>query len=301
MIILILSAFFACISPSPLLLKKTSTFALTQQSKCDEFLSWKMEHQDSLTALLCGTDLNNKNHKELLKKSSLIHIFIVSGAHLLFLDQFLSTLRIPLFVRFLIWLFYSVIAGWQAPVARAFLQLSLRAGLQSRGAYFPSDLIVLIVGLIGIGLFPQWSQSLSYQMSWCASLALSYGAIFRLRPSFQKAVLTQVSIYICMAPLLYGFGSLHPLSVIFNLLLGNFVAWMILPLALLAGVIPFMRPLFDACLDGFFFLVSHMISPVQQESAALLSRELLWLWIGCLQALCFLLRKNYFQGKDSQR
>lgn len=301
MIILILAAFFACISPSPHLLKKASTIALSSQSKCDEFLSWKMQHQDSLTALLCGTDLSDNNHKELLQKSSLIHIFVVSGSHLLFLDQILSTLRIPLFVRFLTWLFYSVIAGWQAPVARAFLQLSLRAGLRIYGLHFPSDLAVLLAGLLGIGFFPQWSQSLSYQMSWCASLALSYGIFYKHQSPFRKATLTQISIYFCMAPLLYGFGSLHPLSVVFNLILGNFVALIILPMALLASIVPALRSSFDFLLESFFFLVSHLVAPIQQEKTALLPREALWVWIATLHALCFLIRKKYFQGKDFQK
>lgn len=298
MIILIAAAFFACISPTPALLKKASTFAHIQQSKCDEFLSWKMEHQDSLTALLCGTDLSNKNHKELLKKSSLIHIFVVSGAHLLFLDQFLSMLRIPLFVRFPTWLLYSVLAGWQAPIVRAFMQLSLRAGLRIRGLYFPADLAVLLAGVLGIALFPEWAHSLSYQMSWCASLALSYGAFFRHHSSFRKAVFTQLGIYLCMVPLLYGLGNLHPLSVLFNLTLGNFVALFILPLALLASTFPALRPSFDFLLESFFFLVSHLTAPIQQESAPLLSREILWAWIALLHLLCFLFRKKFFQGRD---
>jgi putative ABC transport system ATP-binding protein len=48
-----------------------------------------------VASLICGEKLTDKSLKENLVKTSLIHIFVISGSHLILLDELLSILKIP--------------------------------------------------------------------------------------------------------------------------------------------------------------------------------------------------------------
>ena len=300
MLVLLIIAAALSMAPSTSLLKNTSALSETYQQKCLNILSTQSQTKSSIESLLCGEKITDLRLKENLSKTSLIHIFVVSGSHLLLLDQVLSILRIPLFLRFLSLGFYSLSVGWQPPAARALGALIIRAGFRHYRFYFPGDLLVLVCGLLALVLFPAWWTSMSFQMSWCASLALTLPSIFGIRSRTWKAALaSQVFIFCVMMPVLWGWGSLHPLGLICNLILAPVVALVLLPAALLATLHPWLMIAFAKLLSIFEVLINAAAEPVSLPELQAISGGPLWIWIFSLHTLLHFLRLHLKQGRDN--
>ncbi|WP_350159272.1 ComEC/Rec2 family competence protein [Bdellovibrio sp. 22V] len=237
-----------------------------------------------------------------LSKTSLIHIFVVSGSHLILLDQLLSILRIPVFLRFLFLGGYSLAVGWQAPAVRAFLGLCLREFFRRKKHFFPADLVVLLTGLSVLFLFPAWWNSLSLQMSWCAALALGVPELLRLRGSMARILAAQFSIFLFMSAPLWGLGSLHPLGLLYNLFLAPVVSYVLLPLSFLAVLFKGLcLTFFDKVMTSFTFVLPLLAEPVQIVRGSPPSVGFLWLWILLWHLVFHFLRLHLWQGKDSTR
>ncbi|NUN05524.1 MAG: ComEC/Rec2 family competence protein [Bdellovibrio sp.] len=298
MTIILTLALFLSMSLPPSLLRNASYLANFFHEKCVQKTFVPTKHPEALRALLCGEKITDVNLQENLQRTSLIHIFVISGSHLLLLDELLSILRIPLSVRFVLFFFYSLVASWQAPVVRAFLSLAIRAGLRLRALHLPPDLGVLITGLVTLVLFPTWWQSLSLQMSWCAALALCWGGLLRVRCSMLKIFLAQLAVFLLMTAPLWGFGSLHPLGILFNLFLAPIVAYALLPLSALAVFCSWGIVIFDAAMDLFLRLMPLLTEPVSLVRGAPSSSAWLWVWIFAWHCFMHLLRVSLWQGRD---
>jgi competence protein ComEC len=301
MIFLIILAINLSTPATPQLLNNTSALATLFQKKCLSIVPHSSAVRPALMSLVCGEKITDQELAQNLSESSLIHLFVISGSHLILLDEFLSILKIPLFVRSLFLLFYSLVAGWQAPVVRALFGWSLRKLPRFRNLHLPGDLVVLATGMITLILFPTWVDSKSLIMSWCAALALTVPGIFNVRSSFQKITLAQLVIFIFMLPCLWGFGSLHPLGLLFNLLLGPAIAFLLLPLGILAIAIPATDFLFAHTLATFNALMHGLTDPIPLPQGQPWAPLGLWLWIGCLHLILHFARLNFRQGKDFSR
>ncbi|KYG63079.1 hypothetical protein AZI86_15275 [Bdellovibrio bacteriovorus] len=299
MLFLLIIALALSITPPDSLLKNTSALSKTYQQKCLKQVPTDATTRASIQALLCGEKITDSRLKENLSKTSLIHIFIVSGSHLILLDRFLSILKIPLFLRFLSLGFYSLAVGWQAPAVRALGALLLRSGLRYGRIAFPGDLVVLACGLLTLAIFPTWWQSLSFQMSWCAALALSAPSVLGLSSrSWKGALLSHFLILLIMAPLLWGWASLHPVGVLSNLLLAPLVALVLLPLSFTAVFHEKLLQLFSHVMSFFEATLSAVAEPVVIPSSGVGSSSSFWIWIFLLHILFHFLRLHLRQGKD---
>lgn len=296
MVVIIITALLL-ISPFPNdLLKNTTLWATRFQNKCIQLLPRATEHRDSIAALVCGKKLEDKNLERNLSKTSLIHIFVVSGSHLILLDELLSILKIPVFLRFMFLGGYSLCAGWQAPAVRALCGLVVKKVFQQLGLFFKSDQTVLITGFICLILFPAWWHSMSFLMSWCAALALCLPAVVRIKNHLLRSLFTHFFIYFFMLAPLAGFGSLHPLGILYNIFLAPFVAYVLLPLSFIAL---FFKPflfLFDQIVEVFGFLLQSVSDPIHLKNPTSPQLNLLWSWIFCLQIACHFLRLYLWQG-----
>lgn len=297
MILLAYLALCLSISLPADLLSNTSHLAAKLQQKCVQTLPQDSKERASLASLLCGEKITEENLRKKLQQTSLIHIFVISGSHLILFDQLLSILRIPLYVRFLILAMYTLATGFQPPAVRALCGLLATAALLWRGWRFPPDLRVLAVGMTILAAFPDWWQSRSLIMSWSASLALCVPSILRLRGSLPRLSLGQGAIFILMMPPLWGFGSLHPLSLLYNLLLGPVVSFVLLPLALLTLIIPHSAVLFDSAVFSFTNGLQWVSEPVQLPAGRSLPTALLWGWVFLCHLLLHTFRVWRWQGR----
>lgn len=227
------------------------------------------------TSLLCGENLRNAEWKHALTRTSLIHLFVVSGSHLVLLEQILLFLRLPLFARFFLWFLFTLLCGWQAPLVRALVSAAMwRLPI---AAFWPRDISVLLSGLMTLILFPEWSESRSLLMSWTAAIALSGGSILWERQErVTRFCLISAGVYLLMLPLLWGFGNLHPLSILYNIFLGVFVSLWLWPLSFLCVILPFLSPILFGSSQFFLMAMKFLSDPIAVENARPL--DLRWLW-----------------------
>lgn len=298
MVLLLLLAFILS-TPSPrILLNNTTEFSANFHEKCEEMVPKNSAARVSLSALACGTNMQASPLQKDLLRSSLIHAYVVSGSHLILLDQFFGIFGIPVIVRFFILLLYSFSAGWQAPVVRALSSWLLLSTKNRFKIFIPTDLCVAIAGMFCLILFPDWWGSLSLMLSWCAALALSSVGLFRWRSSFAKVFFTQMTVFVFMSLPLWGWGNLHPLSLVFNLMLIPFISFVLLPLAVLSFFFHPLLFLFEHSENLFSWILAHGTEPVVSTKSAALPISGIWLWILFLHLAIHFVRLKKRQGKD---
>ncbi len=242
------------------------------------FHSFKMLHQPHLlclnsipsatqfpeimAALLCGQRL--PYHRILdLAPLGLIHLFVVSGAHLLFLENILR--HIPLKGRFqnitvLTCLFaYTLISGAGLPILRAFIHRCLKIVRPFLG--WRSDQTVFVSILILALSHPDYIDSLSLYLSWTAALSIYHP--FTIKSELFRFLL----IMLLLTPLLIHFGAPSPLSLPIQFLFVPFFGLFIFPFTLLSYFIHPIIPLYDSTLD-LLFKVLHSIplSPLEVDN-----------------------------------
>lgn len=300
MILLLIAALSLSIHMPPSLLISASSLSEEIQRKCFKILPDTSKHKSALASLICGQKLTDEKLKSELNKTSLIHLFVISGSHLILFESWLRFLRLPGSVRIALLALYTLSTGWQPPTVRALVSLGLRQFLRQYKCYFPGDLQTLLAGLVLLCFFPAWWNSLSLLMSWCASLALCTSGLFRLKVTLSKVLTTQFAIWIFMLLPLWGIGNLHPLSLLYNILLAPIISYLLLPLSFLTFIHPWALILFDLVLDFFSRLLQQFSEPILTEPGASHPIPLLWFWILLLHLAFHFLRLKLWQGRDSR-
>lgn len=280
-------------------LKNTSHLAEQLQQICLQSIPAKTEQHNSLASLVCGEKISDAELKQNLQKTSLIHIFIVSGSHLLLLDELLSILKIPVYLRFLFLGCYSLGVGWQAPAVRALIGLVVKELFKRKRLFFSADQVVLSTGFITLMLFPAWWLSSSLVMSWCAALALCLPHILRIKNPWVQSATSQFAIFFFMSAPLWGIGNLHPLSMLYNLFLAPVVSYLLLPLSFLAVFFSPFLFVFEKVMTLFEGALSVLSEPIEPTKTTSLTISLLWIWVFSWHILFHFLRLHLWQGKDS--
>lgn len=248
-------------------------------SFCRELLPEKAAHAAALASLLCGEKVTDPALLDSLRQTSLLHLFVVSGSHLIALEFLLGLLRVPRLARRIFALVFVFLTGFQAPLVRAFVGLCLPREGSRWGPRGRTDLDVMKAGLLTLALCPGWIDSLSLALSWLAALALSLPLGDGWRGAFRKSIV----IWFFLIPALAGAGVPSPLSWLLNLFVAPVFSLLSMPLALLAlpgGI--FTKP-FDLFMDGFFALIAALSTPGRSSAGmSFPPPALLWLWIAAL-------------------
>lgn len=194
------------------------------------WLSPSSPYEPLYRALVCGTPLPPSKAQWLFLDTGLVHLMIVSGAHLAFLDRLMS--KFPGYLRIIFLSFYSWLTGFGPPVVRALANRCLFPFCQKRG--FGHLQTELLSSLILLCIHPRWLTSRSFLMSWMCSLALSlpYGHL-TLR---------------CFV-FLYPFAATAPISLFWNLLITPLVGHLLFPFCLMSFLVHSLSPFTD-----FFWL-----------------------------------------------
>jgi competence protein ComEC len=212
-----------------------------------------------IKALVCAENFSNLSEQQLYISSGLIHLFVVSGAHLLFIEQFLNKLngekKWPFPFIFPVLFFYGLMCSLNPPVSRCLVALAFNRFLYSKNIRWPSHFRILIVGCLTLICCPEWISSLSLQMSWVAAFTLAFIADhFQQRSAFFR----QSLFFILLYPTIMWFQVITPGIILANLFLAPVLEFILLPAAFLTWFINIFSPIFDKLIYFFNQLLSML-------------------------------------------
>lgn len=207
-------------------------------------------------ATICGINPPNTELMWDFRNTGLFHLIVVSGAHLSFLASLI--ILIPISTRptrfgnlkkmVLIGslLLYAFASGLNPPIVRAVAGYFFFA-VQKRYHWGWSKYSVVIgSGLFCLTVFPAWWSSLSFLMSWLASLAIILPG-----KNWQKATYCYALLLLPMSQFQWN----HPLTIGFNLILAPVLGFIVLPFSLL----PFFIPPLVFLSDGVWWTVTSLV------------------------------------------
>lgn len=252
-----------------------SSLALESHEKCLQLSSLQSELTDIYRALICGKKLPQGWIKETFIRNGLIHLMVVSGAHLLFLERLWKNLNPPLFqssgVICLLTL-YALTAKFHPPVLRALLAFLLLKINHSHKLFWSPSLITHLSGLLCLVHSPEWVFSPSLHLSWLASLAQNTSS-----SPLKKSLLT----YIIILPICNRWQFLHPFTVFINWMAGPFIGSVLFPCSLLAVLFHPLCSFTDKIWEGvlsLLFLLQRFI-PHSHPIKWSVSEQGIWIYI----------------------
>jgi ComEC/Rec2-related protein len=195
-------------------------------------------------ALVCGASLNQGSALQLFLDTGLIHIMVVSGAHLLFVERLMAWL--PFRLRLSILALYCWLTGFGAPVVRAFARRLAVGFLDPYG--FTTLQVEAVVSLAILIVWPPWLWSLSFQMSWLCALALQAPWKMSRWPPLDLSL----RCYLFLLPLCPS----SPMVIGWNALLGPLIGEAIFPLAMACFLFPALTPIGDEVWRGLLWILS---------------------------------------------
>ncbi len=246
MIIIFIICVFSVVQYNFDVLKFFAEVSLFFQNNCKNLSENLHNYQDIHSALLCGSSLNNTDFVNQLKTQSLIHLFIVSGGHFLFLEKLFTYLKMPALLKVTLLSIYNLCTGFQEPGTRSICYLLLTRFLNKTSFYLRSDQILLLVGALLPIVFPTYLNSASFLLSWTAALSLNISSfLFFKIDGFLKVFFSQALITLLLTPWLCAFGNLHPLGVLINLIFGPYIIIVLFPLSGIIILFSDLAPLFE--------------------------------------------------------
>lgn len=194
-------------------------------------------------ALVCGATPPLGRELVTFQITGLYHLLVVSGSHLIFLSRWLAPLtRLP-GGRVLLYLAlnaYVLICQGAEPVVRALVQLMIGDLVRWRRWNWSAAQIALASGITCLGFFSSWILSVSFWLSWLASLVCAFAGQTRWRAAFRVAVIQGVLLPVFS-------GSSFPLTVVSNWLIGPLLGQYLLIVCLAAVLAPSLVPIADGC------------------------------------------------------
>ena len=240
------------------------------------------------SAIVCGERLPEGELKKTFIALGIIHLMVISGAHLIFLERAWRLLPAFRFKDSLLALFlltYSLSAGLKPPVLRALFSLLLARLNKELKLFWSPYLRVCISGLLCLLCQSGWFHSLSLQLSWIASMGMS-------NPYFSR-IKSCIITFLLILPIVSSWSSVHPLSIIINWLIAPVAGSLLLPLSLLLIPFPFIRPLVNTLWEMFVHALNSL-RPLVENQGIELSWSLgsfgIWVYI----SLIFILMELFF-------
>lgn len=285
---LILIVFILCVTPVSFLSLIEPLSQFLQERCLQQVQTGKTEFTDLYSALLCGKRLPAGEIKKTFLSLGIIHLMVISGAHLIFLEKIwklLPSFRLKNTLLGFFLLIYSMSAGLSPPVLRALFSLLLARINKDLKLFWSPYVRVQISGLLCLLCQNSWFHSLSLQLSWVASMGMSNHQLSRLH----SCAIT----FILILPIVSQWGGLHPLSIIVNWLMTPLTSCVLLPLSLLTLPFPFLRFLTDKLWEQFL-QITNLLRPLMENKGIELSWSLssfqIWIYI----AVTFILLQFFF-------
>lgn len=247
--------------------------SLPAQILCKNLLHTPSEHLSFYQAVACGFPLKNSAY-DILKVVSLWHLIIVSAGHFNLLLWILKrlglqkTLFTPLFL-----LLFTLMTGAQPPVVRAYGEYCLNIFSTNQKLWIPSEYRTLYCSTILLLIFPSWSSSWSFLLSWLCGILIQ---ILKNQTLFVQSLGMAIGVF----PVICIFSVPHPLSFLFNWILGPPLSMVLFPISLLMIPFPFLHQLLDPLLNSILWICETLAGNFSKESLLLnpLNSYLLFSW-----------------------
>ena len=266
-------------------------FSLSQNlhELCLTELSFQSNYPEIYQALICGKRLPFGELRELFIKGGLIHLMIVSGAHLIFLEYWLSKLPVPsrlqnLFLSISL-VIYALISQLHPPVLRALFSFFIRRFSEKNHLFWGPFQVTLLSAFFCLFYIPNAKDSFSLQLSVLATL---------LYHSCRNSLLRSFLIYLFILPIINHWQGLSSLTVLVNWILAPLISSLLFPLSFLSVFCPFLYPFTDVL--WFLFLKILKITEFFPFKTSLFSWSLPrdWIWFYVLGLWCFLFHLESF-------
>lgn len=236
-------------------------------------------------ALCCGASIpQNSPIMLLFRHLGLVHLLVVSGLHLVLIEKAMVIALSwagPFSKKsYLFLLPFLFICRFQPPVVRAFLQVCVGKFNTGFHLFWNRSLLTLVSGAISLVLFPQWLISLSFQLSFGASLMACLPV-----SNWKKAI----AFYIGLYPFLATLGAAHPFSLLVDIILTLLTAVPLLAISWTICFFPSLESLLSrltsvilSILDQVAQLIPLPLQPVRIEL-----NHWSWAWLLFLFGVCF--------------
>ena len=207
---------------------------------CLEKLNFHTPFSDIYKSLVCGQRLPYKDIRNIFTEGGLIHLTVVSGAHLLFLEKFWRSLPIEKNLKtyglFIVLILYALTSRMHPPVVRALFSFFLFRISDSLKLFWNAGLINILSGLFCLIYKPSWVNSLSLQLSLLASFLQNFSS---------KSIIKCFFIYLFLVPIVNRWQTLHPVTIIINWILAPFIGSLLFPLSFISPFFPALYKLTD--------------------------------------------------------
>ncbi len=220
-------------------------------------------YSDLPKSLICGSKLHDIPLKNALKSTGLIHLVVISGAHLLVLESFIASLKKTNRQSNLILgalLIYVLISGAHPPAVRSWLAILLRSQNDFYKMNWSPTKLSLLSGLFALTLQPLWLSSLSLTLSWSAALSLAAFRQYLPRlSSFKKQSLMFLTMTLPLLPL----GLPHPLTIFTNCFIAPLLSHVLFPLSFVYLLLPdYVAPVFHWSQTHIIEFSRHIPTPL---------------------------------------
>lgn len=215
-------------------------------------LSPSILYQPVFNAFLCGAPFPHASTFDDLKATGLLHLVVVSGAHLLIVEQFLlyflakrPSLKKVIFPALI---FYMLAARAAPPIMRALLSFAFKSLQKKFSLRWSALQINAISGVLGLVLFQNDRQRSSLLLSWTCALAMAISQL-NSNPADQKkskifiwtaTLRTCIYVYVLLFPLLLPLSPPHPFSIACNLIMAPLISGLFFPIILLGAAFKFL-------------------------------------------------------------
>ena len=221
-----------------------------------------------LAGILLGVDKNLPVAlKNDLKATSTIHMIVVSGQNLSIVAGFLIGLagflgrKKALILSLGLIAFYSILTGFEVPVVRAAIMVSLAYLAQILGRENLSSWILFLTGGAMLLYNPNWLLSICFQLSFLATFGvIAVAPIIVKRLSKVPSILREdlgvtIAAQVMVLPVIvYNFGQLSLFGIVANLL----ILWSI-PLVMVSGFLVLALGLIDNLLGTLAGLIPSIL------------------------------------------
>ena len=279
------------------MLSKIAGESINAHNLCIQQVSASI-YREIYAALICAEPLPSSALKGDLQSAGLIHLLVVSGSHLIFLQTLLEKIfgksdTAKLIVGIVL-LGFTCISQWQPPVSRAFVNWLLLNVSGKLGLNWTGTQTAIAALLLCLASSPSWVDSLSLVLSSIAACALILVHALNWRST------SHFAIYIVLALPMLRLGVPNPEAILYNLILGPVLEMLLFPFALLASIFHALLPVSDFLLSRILSLPNLLDVQPQLLRSTQLPLAILWFYQLLLFMICWRCEQRRSQQKWSQ-